>query len=186
MLSTVNLQVASLQFCMACREFKTLHVRVQEGTPVALWGPIESRTAPDVEASPSTPGRLSRVPVVFPKVVTWKLSVEALSCAISRSLYVEHLIFGDDFDEGVYDVAWPLSLLQLTFGGKFNQPVGGVVWPSSLEQLSFGMGFNQPVEGVVWPDSLVQLTFGKDFNHPIERVVWPDSLQQLTFGKYFD
>ncbi|CAM9126585.1 unnamed protein product, partial [Laminaria digitata] len=37
--STVNLQLASLQLCRACRAVVPLHVRLGQGIPRSMWAP---------------------------------------------------------------------------------------------------------------------------------------------------
>ena len=95
--------------------------------------------------------RITRVPSLRPRKLTWKLSQ-----------------FGNGVD---IDIAEFESLQQLTFGYMFDQPINEVVWPASLEELTFGDSFNQPINEVVWPASLQQLTFEYGFNQPIHEAV---------------
>eukprot|EP00903_Cladosiphon_okamuranus_P021636 g19892.t1 len=66
--STKQLQLASLNFCTACRSVPTLCVKVEEDTPIRLWmgAPVrETRSAKRLHAT--------RVPVVRACGVAWKL-----------------------------------------------------------------------------------------------------------------
>ncbi|CAN0415709.1 unnamed protein product, partial [Ascophyllum nodosum] len=155
--STLELQLASLQFCVVCRNVSTLHLIVKNGMETLLLD-----DAPTSDVKVKTPCR-TRVPTLRPLILTWKLPIQAID-----------------------GVVWPASLQRLTFGEYFNQAIDGVVWPASLQRLTFGEYFNQAIDGVVWPASLQQLTFGDGFNQAIDGVVWPASLQQLTFGYNFD
>ncbi|CAN0014854.1 unnamed protein product, partial [Ectocarpus sp. 6 AP-2014] len=67
--STLELQLVSLEVCGACRSVQTLHVRVKRQTPPSLWFPSQSHTttnkrSPEVCIS-------SRVPVVQAFGLTW-------------------------------------------------------------------------------------------------------------------
>jgi len=178
--STLELQLASLEFCRACRNVSTLLVHVDAATPRSLWAPDAGHSAQ--QESP-TSNVLSRVPSVRALGVSWsRCSVDHLQ----QMSTPKFLSFGQSFSEPITEVGLPASLLQLSFGECFNQPVLGVAWPPCLVQLSFGVKFNQPIVGVVWPDSLQQLSFRDDFNQPLVGVVWPSSLQKLSFGTCFN
>ncbi|CAM9481601.1 unnamed protein product, partial [Ectocarpus sp. 13 AM-2016] len=205
--STLELQLVSLEVCGACRSVQTLHVRVKRQTPPSLWFPSQSHTTTN-NRSPEV-GIPSRVPVVQAFGLTWALPMEVLqqrsaievrsgsgcrranahSSAASLGSVVwpprlKRLVFESDMT--VNTASWPASLQQLSFGCGFNQPIVGVAWPASLQKLSFGYSFNQPIFGAVWPVSLRQLSFGYCFNQPIVGVAWPASLQQLSFGVDFN
>ena len=157
--STMQLQLASLQFCVMCRSVSTLHLVVID----------DRQTLPFEDAPTSTVNveklRRTRVPNVCPLILTWKLPAFYLKRFSSKALaYVKQLTFRDAFEDKVDDVAWPPSLQRLTpslqrltFGHRFNQTVDGFVWPASLQQLTFGYHFNQAIDGVVWPATLQQL-----------------------------
>ena len=134
--------------------------------------------------------RVTRVPSLRPRKLTWKLSQwEFSQCSSKLLANVERLVFygggrGRLFGNGDIDIAkfesLP-SLQQLTFGDEFNQVINEVVWPASLRKLEFGNNFNQPIHEVAWPTSLQQLTFGKRFDQPINEVVWPTSLRKQVW-----
>ncbi|CAN0429376.1 unnamed protein product, partial [Ectocarpus sp. 12 AP-2014] len=205
--STKELQLASLEFCMACRAYKTLHLIVDVRIPrmllAAADGPVRH------------PKRLSRtrVPRLRARHVTWNMPTAAeLRSPIFALMELDHLEFGGAF-EGSLDavtwprrlesiafhnfspfntpidlVKWPASLKRLAFGNSFNQAIEHVEFPASLRQIVFAFFscFNQPIAGVILPTCLQKLALGASFNHPIEDVTWPPFLQELIFGKYFN
>ncbi|CAN0208747.1 unnamed protein product [Scytosiphon promiscuus] len=204
--STKELQLASLQFCAACRNVATMTLRVDDAIPRSLLAAADA-PPPDQKRLCST-----RVPRLRARRVLWDLPT---AVELRRPMYAladaTHLRFGDDFGdtlEGVEwprglrgikidcnsvsitrltgGVVWPPSLQQISFGNSFNQSLWRVALPECLRQLKFGRRFNQSIEEVVWPTSLQQLTFGDSFHQPIREVLWPASLQPLTFGDGFD
>ncbi|CAN0248867.1 unnamed protein product, partial [Ectocarpus sp. 12 AP-2014] len=208
--STLELQLTSLDMCRACRSTSILHVRVNRETPQSLWSSRTTRTRPN---SRSWKRRISnRVPVVQALRLMWALSMEDLLRKAAIELWtssqrlelqgswcvpslgsevvwprgLRELVVHTDSAIATDSVWWPAHLQKLSFGSNFNQPIAGVAWPSSLQQLSFGISFNQAIAGVMWPSSLQQLSFGYKFNQPIAAVVLPASLQQLSFGMSFN
>ncbi len=208
--STLQLQLASLEMCSACRNVPTVHVRVDVETPPTFWSRGRSKTLSNTRSSKV---RLSsRVPVVRAAGLTWGLPVEVLVNSVAMELWTSsefvklwgsvsatslnsvnwpkrlwHLVLAISWlAVPVAAVRWPPHLRRLDFGGDFNQPIVGVVWPASLQQISFGRCFNQPIVGVVWPASLQQHLFKDYFNQALLGVVWPASLQQLSFGRDFN
>ncbi|CAN0248587.1 unnamed protein product, partial [Ectocarpus fasciculatus] len=177
--STKQLQLASLEFCIVCRNYPTVHLNVNELTPLRLLAAAD--------APPPHPKRLcwTRVPRLRARRVTWNMPTAAeLGTPIFAMTDVDHLNFGRQFDGGLEAVAWPQRLKTIQFHDEsgFDQPLGlEVTWPGSLQQLVFGVEFNQPIEGVLWADSLQTLVFGEAFNQPVDNVRWPASLQELTF-----
>lgn len=180
--STRELQLASLPFCVACRNVTTLHLRVDRSTPRRLLAAADARP-PGLEEG----RRSTRVPRLRARAVTWNIPS---SVKLDSSLYAlaeaEVFEFGRSFYGSVEDVAWPHRLRVLRFRNSFDEPVAGVSWPPSLQQLEFGFEFDQPVGGVSWPPSLQRIDFGFDFNHPVDGVRWPAPLQRLTSGHCFD
>ncbi|CAB1103084.1 unnamed protein product [Ectocarpus sp. CCAP 1310/34] len=202
--STKELQLASLDFCIACRNCQTVHLNVDEQIPRRLLA--------SADAPPPHPKRLcwTRVPRLRSRRVTWNMPTAAkLRTPIFAMTDMEYLEFGDafgdsleavpwpehlrtmefhhdsPFDQTIELVQWPPFLQNVTFGGDFNQPIERVKFPASLQQLIFRTSssrFDQPIAEVVLPASLQLLELGGDFNQPSEDVVWPASLQQLTFG----
>ncbi|CAM9550804.1 unnamed protein product [Scytosiphon promiscuus] len=206
--STTQLQLASLDLCVACRAVPTLHLIIDGGMPDRLRASGGGAAAAAVA---------SRVPAFRPRGVTWNLPLSALRgqedevFAEVRVLVLGHglgrvskglsrwvdgrvslppalreLTFGQWYNRPVHGVAWPSRLEKLTFGEGFNQPIDRVSWPPSLRRLTFGLYFDQPIRGASWPASLRELRFGHYFNQPIDRVVWPASLERLTFGLKFN
>eukprot|EP00904_Undaria_pinnatifida_P001034 jgi/Undpi1/10931/HiC_scaffold_3.g01457.m1 len=214
--STVNLQLASVQLCSACRYTRKYHVRVPWGTPQWMWAPalrqhayslLDGRVRAPWQDDVEQP---ERVPALRVRGITWGLSTTS-ALFLERNEFVaglENVVFGDYFNDDISGVVWPrglkrlkfgrefnrtirsadwpASLRHLTFGNWFNQALESVVWPTELQTLSFGDLFNMPVEAVVWPPSLLQLSLGFCFNQPIAEVAWPASLESLTFGHNFN
>ncbi|CAM9957256.1 unnamed protein product [Ectocarpus sp. 4 AP-2014] len=205
--STRELQLASLDLCIACRNYPTVRLNVEAHTPRRLLAATD--------APPPNPKRLfkTRVPRLRACRVAWNMVTAAeLRFPMFVMTDVDCLKFGKDFQGGLEDVAWPerlkaiefgsgsvfnkpidqvqwpASLQKLEFGYMFNRPVEGAKFPSSLQELIFGgvSSFNQPIAGVVLPSSLQELDLGDSFNQPIEDVAWPDSLQWLAFGVVFN
>ncbi|CAN0290720.1 unnamed protein product [Scytosiphon promiscuus] len=204
--STMELQLASLQVCAACRNVATVTLRVDDAIPRRLLAAADA-PPPDHKRLRST-----RVPRLRARRVVWDLPT---AVELRRPMYAladaTYLRFGEDFGdtlEGVEwprrlcairidcnsvsirrltgGVVWPTSLQQISFGDSFNQLLWRVALPESLRQLTFGDSFNQSAKDIMWPSSLQQLTFGEQFDRPIEGVVWPTSLQRLTFGYDFN
>ncbi|CAM9839374.1 unnamed protein product, partial [Ectocarpus fasciculatus] len=69
--STLELQLASLEFCGACRSVQTFQVHVDAETPPSLWCPSKSRTTPDKHSGEVSIA--SRVPAVQAFGWTWSL-----------------------------------------------------------------------------------------------------------------
>ncbi|CAN0038148.1 unnamed protein product, partial [Ectocarpus fasciculatus] len=205
--STLELQLVSLELCRACRSAQLLEVRIGEATPPTLWPSRISCATPRKRSREVCCS--SRVPAV--QAFGWEcyLPTDRLpqraavelqpgperrrqhghSCAagIGSVVWPQNLkrLFCY-VDMPVNTVSWPTSVKELLFGDVFNQPIVDVGWPAFLQQLWFGHQFNQPIADVVWPDSLKELSFGRAFNQPIADVVWPPSLEQLSFGQCFN
>ena len=99
---------------------------------------------------------------------------------------LEHLTFGNEFNQSLEGVTLPSSLQTLTFGSDFDQSLEHVTLPSSLQTLTFGSDFDRSLKHVTLPSSLQTLTFGSDFDQSLEHVTLPSSLQTLTFGHWFN
>ncbi|CAN0056486.1 unnamed protein product, partial [Ectocarpus sp. 6 AP-2014] len=202
--STMELQLASLDFCIACRNYQTVHLKVDTEIPRRLLA--------SADAPPPHPKRLfrTRVPRLRARRVTWNMRTAVeLRNPIFALTDVNCLVFGGVFEGSLEAVAWPrrlktidmhdsyfdkpidlvewpASLQQLNFFSRFNQPIAGVVMPTSLQVLDLGEEFNHPIEDMVWPPSLLKLNLGYGFTHPIQRVVFPSSLEELTILEMFD
>ncbi|CAM9161457.1 unnamed protein product [Ectocarpus sp. 13 AM-2016] len=203
--STKELQLASMEFCIACRNVQTMHLKVDAQIPRRLL------------AAADTPLRRSKrlgrtlVPRLSARRVSWNMKTAAeLRYPIFAIQDVDCMKFGMDFEGSVETVAWPQRLETIEFhnSSKFNQPIDLVEWPDSLQTLEFGRSFNQPIEhakfsaslqqlifgfsfdqpisGKLLPRSLQQLDLGARFNQPVEGVEWPPTLKQLSFGVIFN
>lgn len=204
--STKELQLASLEFCAACRSVTTMTLTVDENTPRRLL------TAPDAPPPNQKRLRSTRVPRLRALQVLWNMSTSA---ELRRPIYalanVTMISFGVRFTDSLDDVlwphrlsslslsnksrctpfftvgiSWPTTLQKVTLDGRFDELIGGVVWPTSMTELRFGTSFNQPIEEVKWPVSLQRLRFGFAFDQPIHDVNWPASLEEVTFGDSFN
>lgn len=203
--STKELQLASLEFCAACRSVATLALIVDGRVPRSLLATDSALLPPDRKRSCS-----SRVPRLRARRVRWNLPTAAeLTRPIHSVAGATELDFGYGFVdslEGVVwprrlkkirfhrtsvlylppsGVTWPTSLEQLRFGAAFNQPLCRVRWSTSLQELTFGENFDQSIEKNAWPPNLLRIRFGFAFNQPIEAVTWPNSLKQLWLGGRF-
>ena len=109
--STKELQLASLQFCAACREMPTLHLRVDRSTPERLLTAPAEDTAVDLEAAVVAGGAgktANRVPRLRARAVTWDLpTAERLGSPIDALASVEVIKFAGGFNGSVRSVAWP-------------------------------------------------------------------------------
>ncbi|CAM9614495.1 unnamed protein product, partial [Ectocarpus sp. 13 AM-2016] len=74
--STMELQLVSLELCGACRSVQTLHVRVVPHVSPSLWSPRKSHTTPDRRGPKVC--IWSRVPAVQAFGLTWALPMEFL------------------------------------------------------------------------------------------------------------
>ncbi|CAN0043982.1 unnamed protein product, partial [Scytosiphon promiscuus] len=204
--STRELQLASLQFCAACRGATTLTLRVDRDIPRRLLAAAD--------APPPNRKKLcrTRVPRLRARRVVWDLPTAAeLRTSVYAVAEAREMHFSRKFVESLEGVVWPRclrilevhsgalssdlsmagvvwpgSLQRLTFGGRFNQPMEEVVFPASLVEVSFGFYFNRSIERISWPAGLRRLKFLFDFNQPIRAVTWPDSMTQLTLGSTFN
>lgn len=163
--STLELQLASLEFCRACRSLPTLHVRVYDASPRSLWFPEQTLTRSEMGSSKR--GVSTRVPVVRTLRLTWGLSMEALqqSATMETWIWLEVLeLRGSSSAGNLETLIWPPGLKRLVLDTFFWTPLDSVSWPASLKHLSFGGNFNQRIAGVVWPSALEQLSFGKNIS----------------------
>ncbi|CAM9655716.1 unnamed protein product, partial [Ectocarpus sp. 12 AP-2014] len=72
--STLELQLVSLELCEACRKAETLHVRVDQDAPPCLWS---SRTSPTTRSQHGSDVCISsRVPAVWAFGWTWNLPMD--------------------------------------------------------------------------------------------------------------
>lgn len=207
--STLQLQLASLNYCIACRSVPTLHLLVDDDTPrQMLDAACDAGTKDSCSLTHGSNGSKrqhsgcsarknvthvlpsrgseagcsnSRVPMFHARGVTWGLSSSA---RLSRPIYalskVELFVFGNAFNDSVETVMWPPRVRRLVFDIQFERMEWG-------QHFTNGSGFNRPIGGkVVWPASLKQLVFGEYFNQPLDGVRWPASLEEVVFGWEFN
>lgn len=70
--TTVQLQLASPEFCAACRSVPTLHLRVDKHTPTRLRSDGDASSSTE-EGESAGNGVVARVPVIRARKVTWDL-----------------------------------------------------------------------------------------------------------------
>lgn len=202
--SNMQLQLASVQMCAACRSVTKVVMIVDDEIPRSLLAAAE-------DLSSNKRLRSSRVPRLRAHTVLWFLRSAAEmrrpigSLVDASEIYFYHMFIGSlegvvlprrlkklhfdpasPYNEPIVAVTWPDTLQQITFGEEFDQPINGVSWPPSLLQLKFSLRFNQPVEETTWPSKLIRVEFGLSFDQPIEAVAWPNSIRQMWFGHAFN
>ncbi|CAN0477722.1 unnamed protein product [Ectocarpus sp. 12 AP-2014] len=172
--SALELQLASLDFCRACRNVPTLlRILLGEGTPGSLLNVLAEEQQEHPASSRQDRGssrlpfmRANRVKMVLPdgmlaqnlhEMHTWR-GVEEL-----------HLVdFSPGPEVGMMVVPPNLKRLKLhSFG-----PLPECLWPASLHRLEL-VGFDHSIAQVVWSASLQHLSLGNHFNQPVVGVVWP-------------
>ena len=200
--STKELQLASLEFCAACRSVPRLDVTVTKRTPTRLWMGAPTRATRSTKRLSST-----RVPVVRASRVIRERSASDLRNMGDVLSKAKLFIFDSEFNGDVRGVVWPASIESLGFSKAFKLPLqglpwpeslqtlifeggvanlAGAAWPSSLRTLLFGCMPNESVAGVTWPVLLKELDFQTGFNQPIDTVAWPPSLEALNLGFDFN
>ncbi|CAN0306423.1 unnamed protein product [Ectocarpus sp. 6 AP-2014] len=130
--STKELQLASLEFCMACRHHQTLHLNVDAKTPRRLLA------AADAPPTHQTSLACTRVPRVRARCLTWDITTAAeLRIPIFAMTGVDCLEFGNDFGGSLEAVAWPRRLKRIEFlsSSPFNRPIDQVEWPESFRRF---------------------------------------------------
>ncbi|CAN0544875.1 unnamed protein product, partial [Ectocarpus sp. 8 AP-2014] len=213
--STLELRLASLETCRACRRVPTIHVRVDANTPPSLWSPRAMPTRAHTRSSKtramqtrahtrssktrgmqtrvnarSSKARISsRVPVGQALGLTWALPTEILLQGVAVELWIklEFLQLRESLSPSdLVSVAWPQKLKRLALDTGFEAATDAGSWPASLESVTLGNAFNQAIAGAVWGESLLQISFGARFDQPVVSVVWPGSLQEISFGRDFN
>ncbi|CBJ31399.1 expressed unknown protein [Ectocarpus siliculosus] len=128
--STLELQLVSLELCGACRSAQLLHVFVREDTPPTLWSSRTSRTTPS-QRSPEV-CTSNRVPAVQALCWTWALPMDRLpqrAAAEPQPVTERRLQDGHSFAASVESVVWPESLKRLVFSRRMP---GKAVWWSTI------------------------------------------------------
>lgn len=143
--STMQLQLASLACCEACRSLPTLSVAVKNGTPPRLWTDAPGLETHGVERLSST-----RVPVVQAHRVTWRLPASSLRSMGDVLSKAKFFTFDGDLNGDVRGVPWPASL-QVLYFFRVETPLDGVSWPPSLKTLIFFVLVNEDISGITWP-----------------------------------
>ncbi|CAM9318371.1 unnamed protein product, partial [Ectocarpus sp. 12 AP-2014] len=172
--STLELQLVALRFCMICRHVPSLTLRVGKRAMRHQKAGLNNS---------------SRVPALRPSAIRGQYVKEAMLSKHHKRIdcrSASRIKFGKKFDEPIAGVPWPCTLRQLEFDRRFDQAIVSVQWPRSLQKLTFNGLFNQPVEGISWPSDLRELDLGLSFNLPIEDVAWPKSLRVMRFGPCFN
>ncbi|CAM9974370.1 unnamed protein product [Pylaiella littoralis] len=172
--STLQLHLASMDFCRACRSIPILHVRIDDGSPRSLWNPGRAQPRPNTRSTKIRTS--SRVPVVRALRLTLRLPMKVMqeSAATELWTWVEVMELRGSSSAGfLRSIRLPHGLKRLVVDTDVETRVEGVSWPASLKQLSFGEWYNHPISGVVWPASLQQLSFGWIFDHPSPELCGP-------------
>lgn len=201
-MSTMELQLTSLEFCRACRSVPTLHVRVRRYTPRIVWARREAeaqqkpwqQTALDStinSASAAAPGQVarSRVPAVRAACLTWTLGGKALADSGGLEPWgdLKYLRLSASTSwSDLESMEWPRKLQGLVLDIRLAMPERAISWPANLQELTFGHRFNRPLNKIMWPASLRRLSFKPYFNSSVAEVLWPPILQRLSFGNQFN
>lgn len=93
--STAQLQLASLEFCKACRSVPTLYMKVDEDAPERLWDHSAAHQH-RVSRAWRRLRRVTGVPTFRPRGVTCKLDKEHLCRTKSAFANVECLVLGEE------------------------------------------------------------------------------------------
>ena len=206
-MSTMELQLAFFDVCVACRCVRTLGVFVNKRMPRSLWGEDDS-----LANSHKAHGR-RLLPALQAAGAHWKLPAGMLAPVLSESGLLKNVewiqmtgaICGDKESYATlcsHRANSPQPCIRLTHSpGRYfrsmvtlldlqvlgfdpAQSLRNVSWPSSLRQLFVGCVPDQVVDLAALPRSLERLALGRDFNQPIESVCWPVSL--TSSGGQFD
>eukprot|EP00752_Nemacystus_decipiens_P009055 g8085.t1 len=211
--STVNLSMASLQFCVACRIARLYHVRIatfspwlkndrhEEGESTQQQQLSVATNVPEYYSSISS--SCPRIPRLRARRVTWELSTAQSDGQLTADLE-RLMVFGDDMNDDVEEALFPPLLQELSFSRDFKRATvplttsgggggggGGVrgrdVASSSLQELIFGSYFNEVFdESFELPKSLTRLNMGSRFNRPLNQIRWPRAMRHLALGWRFD
>ncbi|CAN0365078.1 unnamed protein product [Ectocarpus sp. 6 AP-2014] len=114
---TTQLQLASLDFCTACRTVPTVHLTVDGDVPARLKAGIDN-------------GGASRVPAFRPRCVTWNKPIAALRGEDDVFADVRVLVLGHGLGR---------------VGVRFNRWLDGLQLPPALQDLTFGQWYDRPI-----------------------------------------
>jgi hypothetical protein len=131
----------------------------------------------------------------------------SLDSAFINLIYLEELVFGDNFNQKIKANTLPISLKKLVFGKNFNnnnQPIDKSFYLSkflsrnrriskliNLEELTFGDNFNQEINKDTLPKTLKIFRFGKNFSNNFKSYSMIDiinnliKLELLVWNKFF-
>lgn len=206
--STLELQLACFEACVACRDVRTLRVTVDSKMPLSLWDDHdflndcvkepERRQLPPLRATAVAWKMPDGVPAsVLSKAallreVTW-MQVTGVTC---NHLDTKYTGLSHDsklqpappmaFSPKRYFAAILGCFGEADLGSNTIQCLDSKSWPPALCQLSLGCLRGEHVDWAALPTSLKRLALGGYFNQPIEFASWPVSLVHLTLGGRFN
>ncbi|CAM9331965.1 unnamed protein product, partial [Scytosiphon promiscuus] len=199
--STVNLQMASVQFCVACRLARVYHVRIAAFSPWIVerdhkWeerhggGGDGASEVPRLRDAASGSNVLShhrdhslRIPRLCLRRMTWELSTFTSDRQLAASMQRLAMV-GDEFGADVREAMFPPLTQRLTFGRDFNRAIRSLSRGGCNDQT-----LSTALRGIAPPpaSSLLELSFGSYFNEELdESVLLPSSIRRLTFGSGFN
>lgn len=114
----------------------------------------------------------------------WRNSLVLSRFELTPRPGIEHLAFGEHYQQPLDGVRLPSNLKSLTFGERFDKSLEKALLPASLLELNLGRDFNKPLQAL--PSSLQSLTFGPSFNQTVQCLEAAFNLVFLTFGVSFD
>lgn len=207
--STMELQLVSLEFCVACRTVAVVHVKLEEGTPRSLWAHGESPLA--MREFLCWEQRICpRVPAVQAYSVTWGLSSGLVPQSSTPKIVSSssHFSVGDisrtfirrSLVTHVNPVSAAAALLVVHTSGRAGEnmpeigsklgslllgPIAGTLLLDLVKSVLPSREFTTTAPNVGW-SRVRRLKFGDAFNGAMDNMLWPTSLLQLTFGKQFN
>lgn len=194
---TLELQLASFDICIACRDVPTLRVIVGEHTPLSLWGGVDS-----IGESCQTPV-MRQVPNLRAASLVWKMPLDVLVRVLSESVLLRGVRWmrlrgmserhsseptvcrGDDWlplgSQLGHSARSYFEAMRSLDGGKDHavnatQTSPGVSQPATVEKLLLACTLTGTADCVVFPTSLESLILDCSFNQVTETVAWPLSL----------
>ncbi|CAM9772205.1 unnamed protein product [Ectocarpus fasciculatus] len=140
--STLELQLVSLAFCVACRDVRSCTCVLTAKRPPSLWSPRKSHTTSNKRSREVCTS--SRVPAVQAFGLTWALPLEVLQQRAAMEprsgSECQQRLTGPPSASRLRWEIWSQNLKRLEFGS--DMPLNTVSWPASLQQLSSGVCFN--------------------------------------------
>lgn len=208
-LSTLQLQLASFEVCVACRRLRTLRVTVDRRMPLSLWGDD------DVVQDDAKAPKRRRLPSLRAYAVSWKMPDGMLAPVLMEAALLREVTWMQvtgvnckhlDAENAAVSllkgsILKPASAIGHSPRSYFKaisalfdtgvavntvQYVCSKSWPPALRQLSLGCLRQERINWAVLPSSLQRLAVGGYFNQPLEFASWPVSLKHLTLGGCFN